>query len=183
MLREICKDAPVVPVLQPLTGEIFTHRTANTASEARVDISASGFWQRGQKAYFDIRVFDPLAPSHKGAELDAVHRENEKEKMRAYGERIRQVEQGSFTPLVFTTAGGMGPQAKIFYSRIADQMSEKKQEPKSFFTAWLRCRLSFSLLRSALLCLRGTIFSKHRAEDLSNVDFEDTILESRIDVK
>ena len=48
--------------------------------------------------------------------------------MRAYGERIRQVEQGSFTPLVFTTAGGMGPQAKIFYSRIADQMSDKRQE-------------------------------------------------------
>ena len=35
-------------------------------------------------------------------------RKQEKEKKRAYEEQIREVEHGSFSPLVFTTAGGMG---------------------------------------------------------------------------
>ena len=36
------------------------------------------------------------------------YRKQEKEKKRAYEEQIREVEHGSFSPLVFTTAGGMG---------------------------------------------------------------------------
>ena len=62
-------------------------------------------------------------------------------------------------------------------------MAEKKKEPKGYFAAWLRCRLSFSLLRSALLCLRGSRSSKRVIENLNNIDFEDTVVESRIIVK
>ena len=32
--------------------------------KARLDISALGFWQRGQRAFFDVRVFNPFAKSH-----------------------------------------------------------------------------------------------------------------------
>ena len=36
------------------------------------------------------------------------------EKGKQYDERIRIVEDWSFTPLVLTTAGGIGPAANIF---------------------------------------------------------------------
>jgi len=32
-----------------------------------------------------------------------------------YADRIREVEQASFTPLVFVTTGGMGREAVVFY--------------------------------------------------------------------
>ncbi|XP_063852102.1 uncharacterized protein LOC135095250 isoform X2 [Scylla paramamosain] len=60
----------------------------------------------------------------------AAHRKNEQEKIRAYGERIQHVDQGSFTPLVFTTSGGMGSKAQCFYSRLADLMAEKEAPAK-----------------------------------------------------
>ena len=44
MLREICHDVKTEPELLSLEGEHFQYRTANTTNEARVDISARGFW-------------------------------------------------------------------------------------------------------------------------------------------
>ena len=53
---------------------------------------------------------------------------------------------------------------------MAELIAEKRGEKKGFFTAWLRCKLSFS----ALLCLRGTRSSRtHR--DLGNTDFENVV--------
>ena len=45
---------------------------------------------------------------------------------REYEERIRNVEHADFNPLVFTTAGGMGPQSHLVIKRLAATLSEKK---------------------------------------------------------
>ena len=182
MLREVCQDVTTEPALLPLDGEHLRYRTANTSNEARVDVSARGFWVRGQRAFMDIRIFDPMAVCHRELPLEIAHHRNEQEKTRAYGERIQHVDQGSFTPLVFTTSGGMGPRARCFYSRLAELISDKKHQPKSHVVAWMRCRLSFSLLRSAILCLRGTRHSGPRTTDISNMDYEATVVESDIRV-
>ena len=183
MLKEVCRDVTVEPSLLPLNGEQFEHLTAKRTNDARVDICARGFWTCGQRAFFDISIFEPLAPSHRGHSLEASHKKNENEKKRAYSERIQQVDQGTFTPLVFTTSGGMGPEARRFYSRLAEVLSDRKQQPRSYIVSWMRCRLSFSLLRSALLCLRGTRSSSPKAVSLSGMDFEEAVMESRIDAR
>ena len=182
MLREICQDVTTEPPLLELTGEHLQYRTANTTNDARVDISARGFWTRGQKAFVDIRIFEPMAACHRNLSLEAAHKRNEQEKERSYSERIRNVDHGSFTPLVFTTSGGMGPKAKCFYSRLANVMAEKKHQPRNHIVAWMRCRLSFSLLRSALLCLRGTRYSSNTHTDTSSLDYEATVVESGLRV-
>ena len=143
LLKKVCSDATKEPLLQPLQGEIFNYKTANVEQEARVDISARGFWNRGQKAVFDLRIFNPLASCYSRLSLDAAHSRNERDKTIKYGERIIDVKQGTFTPLVFTSAGGMARQSQIFINRMAELMAEKKGEKKVFFTAWLRCKLSF----------------------------------------
>ncbi|XP_050720613.1 uncharacterized protein LOC127000680 [Eriocheir sinensis] len=130
----------------------------------------------------DIRIFDPMAACHRELPLQAANHRNEQEKTRAYGERIQHVDQGSFTPLVFTTSGGMGPRAQCFYARLAELISEKKHQPRSHVVAWMRCRLSFSLLRSAILCLRGTRHSCPKATNISNMDYEATVVESDVRV-
>ena len=80
----------------------------------------------------------------------------EKSKIREYEEQIRKVEHADFNPLVFTTAGGIGPQAKLVVKKLTAALSEKKDLPPSVVSGWLRCRLSFALLRTTLLCIRGT---------------------------
>ncbi|KAG0711346.1 hypothetical protein GWK47_020786 [Chionoecetes opilio] len=180
MLREVCRDVTTGPTLLPMNGEHVLYRTSNTTNEARVDVSARGFWTRGQRAFLDIRIFDPMAACHQRIPLEAAHQKNEREKIRSYGDRIRNVDHGSFTPLVFTTSGGMGPKAKCFYSRLAGVMAEKKHQPRSHVVAWMRCRLSFSLLRSALLCLRGTRYSAPTTIDLAGLNYQATVVESGI---
>ena len=176
MLNEVCHDVRSEPILTALTGENFRLRSSNVSDEAKVDISARGFWVRGQRAFFDVRVFHPFAPSYRHKSLQATHRQHESEKRRAYNDRILQVEMGSFTPLIFTTTGGMscGSECHAFYRRLAELLAEHRSLPKSTVTAWLRCRLSFSLLRSALVCIRGTR-TPNRVESLSDTSIDVTV--------
>ena len=108
ILREACRNVEVEPLLQPLTGEKLRYQTSIKEDNAQLDLSALGFWRRGEKAFFDIRVFDPVAQSHFNQNLQAAHLRQENEKRRQYEERVLHVEHASFTPLVFTIAGGMG---------------------------------------------------------------------------
>ena len=132
LLKEVCSDVTKEPMLQPLQGEEFDYKTAKVEQEARVDISARGFWNRGQKSFFDLRVFNPLALCYSRSSLDASHAMNERDKIRKYSKRIINAEQGTFTPLVFTSAGGMARQSQIFYKRMADLMAEKTGGEKRF---------------------------------------------------
>ena len=48
-----------------------------------------------------------------------------KKSVNNYEERVRNVEHGTFTPLVFFAAGGMGTITTTFYKRLASLLSEK----------------------------------------------------------
>ena len=102
---------------------------------------------------FDVRVFNPNAQTHRNLQLASVYRKQEREKQRTYEQRIREVELGTFTPLVFSTSGGMAKSASVAYKRLASLLARKRDQPYSLVIAWLRCHLSFSLLRSAITCL------------------------------
>jgi len=43
-VSEVCHDVAIEPVLQRLTGENLHYATANVEDEARLDVSARGFW-------------------------------------------------------------------------------------------------------------------------------------------
>ena len=100
----------------------------------------------------NIRVFDPSARRYQNQTLSQTYITNEKEKKRGYNERVLQVENGTFTPLVFSVHGGMGPECKTFFKRLASLLSEKRNENLAAVSTWVRTRISFALLRSALVC-------------------------------
>ena len=52
-------------------------------------------------------------------------------KRREYGQRVRDVEHGSFTPLVCTTDGGMAPEATVFFKRLGSILAEQRNETYS----------------------------------------------------
>jgi len=147
LLKETCNDVEVESKLQALTGERLQYRTAITGDEARLDVRARGFWQRGQQAFFDVRVFDPNANRYLNTNLQQCHVTNEKEKKRCYNERVLQVEHGTFTPLVFSIYGSMGRECAKFYSRLADMIAEKRNSQKSVVVNWIRTNFCFALLR------------------------------------
>ena len=168
-LRDVCSEVTVEPSLVPVTGEQFELRSASTESEARLDIAASGFFGgRFERAFFDVRVFSPFARSNQGT-LNAVYRRQEQEKRRKYGQRVRELEHASFVPLVFTCTGGAGPAATTFLKRLADRISSTHQLSYNEAIVWLRTRLSFALLRSSLMCIRGSRPHRSRRVDLNAV--------------
>ena len=88
MLKGVCKDIRVEPQLHKLTGEIL-HPSTITGNEARLDICARGFWQAGQMAFFDVRVFNPTAKRYVNQEISKTYEVNEREKKKLYNERIQ----------------------------------------------------------------------------------------------
>ena len=81
---------------------------------ARLDIVAENFWGHNrQKTYFDVRVFNPFCATLSKVPLPQCYRRAELEKKRAYEQRIREIEFGSFSPLVFSTTGGLGSTATV----------------------------------------------------------------------
>ena len=115
LLSEVCKDVRIEPPLHQLSGESLEGATTNKKDDARLDIAARGFWVSGQKAFFDVRVFNPIAGRYRNQNASKACESNEKEKKRNYNSRILEVEHGSFTPIVFTAMGGMGRETKCFY--------------------------------------------------------------------
>ena len=156
LMREVCPQVCTEPTLQPLSGEILEPRSANTEDNARSDVRAEGFWSRSQHAYFDIKVFNPNSSSYRRKKLPSLYRTHELQKRREYGDRITNIEYGSFSPLVFSSSGGMGPTASIVYRRLANLISSKHSNPYSRTILFIRCKLSFALLHSSLRCLRGS---------------------------
>ena len=175
MLHEVCRNVSTEPALQPLTGENL-NRSAITGDESRVDVSARDFWVRGQQAFFDVRVFNPFAKRHAKKSIAKSFEINEKEKKMAYNLRVQEIEQGSFTPLVFSTTGGMARECSTFYSRLAKLISDKRCEDISKVSGWIKTKINFSLIRSTLTCLRGSrTIKSYKSFDETDIDISNRV--------
>ncbi|CAM1322556.1 Uncharacterised protein r2_g3110 [Pycnogonum litorale] len=178
LLNEVCTDVKSEPTLQPLSGESYGHRTANTTDEARLDISARGFWIVGRRAFFDIRGYMTRTP---GATkilnyLNVMKGMSEKRNLK-YNDRVLQTEHGSFTPL-FSATGGMAPECQLFYKRLALLLSEKKNSHYSVTKSWLNTKLSFNLLRSVLLCVRGSRNPYYHSPNIEHLEMNERLRSS-----
>ena len=181
LLSEVCKDVSVEPQLQGLTGEILTSgRSAIRSNEARLDISARGVWCRNQRAFFDVRVFNPNAPRYVRQPLPKTYVAHEKEKKRKYNERVLEVENGTFTPLVFSVFGGMGQECQMFYKRLCQLLSEKRRENLSLVASWVRTKTSFALLRSTLMSIRGSRYRYYKETTTGSIDMELDVEEASV---
>ena len=93
---------------------------ANTKSGARLDVRAQGFWGvHHQQAYFDVRVFNPLAATNRQSTLSTCFKSHDREKHRVYEQGVHDVERASFTPLVFSALSEMSRPTEITYKRLA----------------------------------------------------------------
>ena len=106
---------------------------------------------------------------------------NENGKKREYGERILNVEHGSFTPLVFSCFGGMSTECCHFYDRISDKISEKRGMVGSKGRSWVRTKLSFCLLRTTNLCIRGSrTRQQYVHEPVADADIKVVMIDAKV---
>ncbi len=129
-----------------------------THDGARADIRARGFWYVSQDEYFfAVRVFYPNIPSNRSTEPTLDYRKHGVSKET----RIWTKNQGSRAWCMYPSCAllnwwyGEGSfnllQATSRYDRT------QRQTPYHSVMGWLRCRLSFASLRSAIMRIRGSL--------------------------
>ena len=75
------------------------------------------------------------------------------------------IEHGTFTPLVFSVTGGMSKECSMFRKHTAERLAIKTGESYEKIISTMRCKLSFLILKSALMCVRGS-----RSHNLKTID-------------
>ena len=124
--------------------ESLSLQSANTDEHARLDVAASGIWGgRFERTFFDVRVFNPYAPSNQTPQIQASYRKHENEKRRKYEQRVVEIEHSTFIPFVLACTGGVGPAATLTLKRVGNLLAEKHNSPYSHVMGFLRSRLSF----------------------------------------
>ena len=114
LLKKVCNDVQVEPPLQPCDG--FTFRPCvNTSPEARSDIRAKGFFRDGQNNFVDVQVTNADCASQIDRTIKSILKSKETSKKSEYNIRIMEVEHGTFTPLIFTVKGVMGPECRAYH--------------------------------------------------------------------
>ena len=65
----------------------------------------------------------------------------------------------------------MAEECKRHHNRLAELLAIKKGEDYTSIVSWVRAKVSFAILRSALLCLRGSR-GRRRKSDLQDTDIK-----------
>ena len=91
IMQEVCSDVRIEPELMPLDNNLM--RNGNNAENARLDVSGIGVWGPFERKFLDIRVMHSNAPSYVDKSMDQVYTTLEKEKKRAYNQRMTQMER------------------------------------------------------------------------------------------
>jgi hypothetical protein len=176
------RDVGREPMLQPLTGEVLQGRSANRADNARSDVRVRGFFQKFRNAFFDAKVIYPAADSYFNKEPAKLYAEHAQVKRREYRERVAQVEDGDFVPLIMFSTGSMGPEMSTAFKKLCGEIAFREKRNYAEVTSLARAQFSFALARASLVCLRGSRSIQNQArEPLSNVDLAMTELDVRGD--
>jgi homogentisate 1,2-dioxygenase len=88
-------------------------------------------------------------------DMKKIYHLHDVRKMKKYNNRKIQVEKGNFTPLIYSTFGGWGPQTTRYHERLAEKLSQKRGEDHAAIMFYMRTRIRFSILRSTLIAVRG----------------------------
>ncbi len=66
--------------------------------------------------FLSTSLFNPITPSNRNLPPSTAYRKHEREKKRAYEQRVREIEHSSFTPLVLSASGVWALKPRFFTS-------------------------------------------------------------------
>lgn len=88
--------------------------------------------------------------------LQQCHVMNEHAMKQAYNEMIFWIDHDTLTPLVFPINSNVGREWQKLYSFLTQLISENSDLPQLISSYWIRTKFYFGLLKSSMLCLRGS---------------------------
>ena len=165
LLDKVCHDVEIEPKLQSLEGKSFHNKTSTTEGDARLDIKANGLWGgRLSRTFFDVKIFNTLL--NPVLKLYLTPTNIMSVKTLKYQQRIVDVEHSSFVPLIFACTRRAARGSTKTVQKLAEKLTGKRNESYSDTINFIRTKISFALLRSAILCLRGC----KNLKNTSNID-------------
>ena len=170
-------------MLVPTRSSSFSNMTPGGNSTTRHH--QTNVWDKSkQSTFFDVRIFNSHAPVNCSSSTDACYRRHEHEKRRAYEQRVLDVEHGTFTPLVLSTSGGWGPSTTVAFKRLAGLIPEKYDQSYSSTLSFIRCKIAFSLIDSAIACLRVPRSAFHApVRDLNLMDYPLDLIRAEVQLE
>ena len=132
---------------------------------------------RQQPAFFDVWVCHPNADSYQELSPKEIFQLHENEKKRQYSRQVLEVEQGTFTPLVFTSTGGMADECKRFHSRLAELLALKKGD--DYATTIIILDKGKGIICHSTISLAATR-RKRRVANISHIDITSGSAQARI---
>ena len=158
LMREVCTDVEVEPRQQPMSGEGFLHSSANRDPEARLDVKARGLWgDTFECAFLCVRVFNP---AHAQTRL-AVQQPRSSAATSNTNDvnTTSKFETWRWPPsrlLSLLRAANLAHQPGSRSSASPRAFVAKLAMPYSAVMGLVQCRVSFSFLLSAVICLSGS---------------------------
>ena len=77
----------------------------------------------------------------------------------------------------------MGRECKKFYKRLSEKISDKRGVEISKISAWIHRKISFALMRTAHMCIRGSrglIYHRDHSTEHMELDPEASELSAKI---
>ena len=65
----------------------------------------------------------------------------------------------------------MSHEGSVFHKHLAEKIANKTGQKYECIMSWIRCKLSFAIMRSALLCQRGSRSVKINVESAEDFSF------------
>lgn len=100
----------------------------NIRDDNLVDISLRGFWNTGQQEFYDTIVFYSNTRLYCNVDIQKYYGLNERERKKAYNERMLNMEQRTLVSIVLKFNQKIGRDSQIFYRTISSKTSQDTQE-------------------------------------------------------
>ena len=181
LLTNVCPNVGTEPTLQPLSGESFPLKSTDVEEGARLDVQAHNFWDNSKgSAYFNVRVFNVHAPMNSNSSTKACYRKHRKEKRSEYETNSRSwawhlYSTGFVNQWVMATLGN-----SYIQMTMAGLIAYKQGQSYSMTLQFIGCKISFSLIDSASMYLRGLRSSFHApVNEITSVTIQLTLAAER----
>ena len=177
LLTEVSHNVQTEPSLQPVTTETFSLVSAKLVLILKPEASRVGARTHILTLGCFTQMLPATAPLALNLPINVMRMQRSVNMVTAL--ELQCIEHGVFTPLVFTSTGGMGCETTVFYRCLANLLASQWGQEYSQTINWLRCHLFFALLRCVVMCIRGSRPSTHRPV-LGPLDFSVVLAESRL---
>ncbi|KAL7474526.1 hypothetical protein ACHAW6_000505 [Cyclotella cf. meneghiniana] len=130
------------------------NQTNTLGDEARGDVLAHSFWNRGRGTVFNVRICDTNSRSYGNTSSSKILERHAKEKKDKY-ETACLDRRWDFTPLVYSVDGMASKDAQTAEQCIAWLLMKKWSRTYSDMASFIRTRMSLAIVRSNTLLHHG----------------------------